>query len=82
MTKTLKFFPDGRLSSNDAAAYLGLTPKTLAVWRCQGTGPVFMKLGRYCFYRKVDLDQWMESRRVTSTAEARAKRRMAAGGAA
>ncbi len=67
-------FPDGRMTVASASAYLGLTPKTLAAMRCNGTGPAFCKLGKAIFYRRDDLDSWIVSRRATSTAQARIKR--------
>lgn len=67
----VEVLPDGRLNANNAAKYLGLSPKTLAMMRCQGDGPEYVKRGRI-FYYKSDLDHWMqEARRVRSTAEAR-----------
>jgi len=51
-------FPDGRLDTPNAAEYIGLSPKTLAMMRCQGTGPKFIKRGRI-FYFKDDLDSWI-----------------------
>ena len=63
-------FPDGRLDVPNAAGYLGLSQKTLAMMRCQGTGPRFIKRGRI-FYFKEDVDEWLEqSGRLTSTAQA------------
>jgi len=63
--------PDGRVDTKNTAAYLGVTEKTLAMWRYQGTGPRFIKRGRV-FYFKEDLDAWiMQAPRVTSTAQAR-----------
>ena len=61
-------FPDNRLDAPNAAKYLGLSPKTLAMMRCEGTGPKFIKRGRI-FYFKEDLDEWLlrEGKR-TSTA--------------
>ena len=32
--------PDGRMSRRDAAAYLGISPKTLAQWACSNQGPL------------------------------------------
>ena len=66
-------FPDGRMTVASASTYLGLTPKTLAAMRCNGTGPAFCKLGKAIFYRRDDLDSWIVSRRATSTAQARIK---------
>jgi hypothetical protein len=51
-------FPDGRLDTQNAADYLGLSVKTLAMMRCNGTGPKFIKRGRI-FYFKEDLDEWI-----------------------
>jgi len=64
-------FPDGRLDTKNAAAYLGLSEKTLAMMRCQGTGPRFIKRGRVFYYQE-DLDTWLaQAKRVTSTAQAK-----------
>lgn len=38
-------------------------------FRISGGGPVFVKLGGAVRYRKVDLDSWIETRRVRSTSE-------------
>ena len=62
---------DGRMNVHGAARYVGLSRKTLAKKRCDGTGPKFVKVGRIFYYRD-DLDAWLRSRRVTSTAELRA----------
>jgi hypothetical protein len=64
-------FPDGRLDTYNAAQYLGLSTKTLAMMRSQGTGPKFFKRGRV-FYFLEDLRAWLDDRpRVCSTAQAR-----------
>lgn len=64
-------FPDGRLDTKNAAQYLGLSLKTLAMMRSAGTGPRFVKRGRI-FYFIDDLKAWMaEQPRVRTTAEAR-----------
>lgn len=74
----IRIFPDGRLTSGDAAQYLGLTAKVLANQRSQGIGPPFVKLGKTVFYRKEDLDAWIAARRASSTAEWRNKTRRTA----
>lgn len=61
--------PDGRLNAKNAAAYLGLSVKTLAMLRSSGRGPKFVKRGRV-FYFRDDLDQWLEAGRATSTSPA------------
>ena len=70
-------YPDGRMDANSAAAYVGVSYKSLAIMRCQGTGPTFCKLGKAIFYRRDDLDAWIQSRRAVSTADFRAKRKAA-----
>lgn len=62
--------PDGRMDRKNAAIYLGLAVKTLAMYACEGTGPAFIKRGRI-FYRKEALDAWLDSGKATSTAAAR-----------
>ena len=62
-------YPDGRLDCRNAAIYLGLKEKTLAMMRCTGSGPKFIKRGRI-FYYQGDLDTWLNARgRHTSTAQ-------------
>ncbi len=50
--------PDGRLDTENAARYLGLSPKTLAQWRSAKIGPRYVKKGRV-FYFKHHLDAWL-----------------------
>ena len=70
--KPVVILPDGRMDTRNAALYLGLSPKTLAMFRSGGTGPKFIKRGRIFYYRE-DLDSWLnEGGRVNSTAQARA----------
>jgi hypothetical protein len=68
-TKVVVMFPDGRFDTKNAASYIGLSEKTLAMMRCSGTGPKFIKRGRI-FYFKEDLDIWLNAGgRFTSTAQ-------------
>jgi len=65
----ITIFPDGRLDVRNAARYLGLKEKTLAMMRGTGTGPKFIKRGRV-FYFKDDLDAWLNANgRYISTAQ-------------
>ncbi len=75
MTGTLRpldvvMLPDGRMDAKNAATYCGLSVKTLAMKRCDGNGPKFVKLGRV-FYFRDDLDEWLRGNRATSTAQVR-----------
>jgi len=58
------------LKPADAAAYLQLSPSTLAKLRLYGTGPRYTKAGRAVRYRRADLDSWVDARRTDSTTDA------------
>lgn len=47
-----------------AAEYVGLSKSTLDKFRCYGTGPRYIKLGRAVVYRTADLDDWVSENRV------------------
>jgi len=75
MPRNIDVLPDGRMSADNAAAYVGLSKKTLAMYRWRGIGPKFVKRGKV-FYFKTDLDKWLRAGRAGSTAEL-AKRKTA-----
>ncbi len=58
-TVRVRVLPDGRMSRGDAARYLGLTPKTLAMWAVEGKGPRGRRVGGRVFYYKGDLDAFI-----------------------
>ena len=58
--KPIKFTPDGRLNTKDAATYVGLSPKTLANYRVNGLGPKYVKRGLVSYF-KTDLDEWLSA---------------------
>ncbi|WON75154.1 helix-turn-helix domain-containing protein [Nitrosospira sp. Is2] len=69
-SREIHLYPDGRLDTKNASSYIGLSEKTLAMMRCSGTGPSFIKRGRI-FYFKEDLDRWLnEEGKFRSTAQA------------
>jgi hypothetical protein len=51
--------PDGRMTREDSARYLGLKEKTLAMWALQKKGPPFVRVGGRVFYFKEDLDAFV-----------------------
>ena len=57
----VKILPDGRMSREDAARYLGHKPKTLAMWALLGKGPRSVKVGGRVFYFRSDLDAFVRS---------------------
>lgn len=60
-----EYRPHDLLSRNEAAAYLGVTPQTLAVWQSTRRYNLKMvKVGGLAKYRKADLDAFVESRTV------------------
>ncbi|MBT3509310.1 MAG: DNA-binding protein [Nitrospina sp.] len=64
----VNIFPDGRMDVPNASDYVGYSQKTMAMMRCHGTGPKFVKLGRI-FYFKDDLDDWIVKNKRSSTAK-------------
>lgn len=63
---TIRTTPD-LLSNLDAAAYLGVTPRTLEVWRCTKRHAIpYIKVGRLVKYRRADLDAWLAAQTVTA----------------
>lgn len=62
-------FDQDRMSRSEAAQYLGLDEHTLAAWHSTGRHQIpVIKLGRRVFYRRSDLDRFIESRTQTQTA--------------
>lgn len=60
--------PTRILRTPDAARRVGLSESSLEKARCRGDGPAFIKIGsRAVGYLISDLDEWLSSRRRTST---------------
>ena len=57
------------LKTSEAAAWLGLSAKTLARYRSAGKGPVFHLFGGGIRYLREDLRTWAASRRRASTVD-------------
>ncbi len=55
----VRVLPDGRMTREDAARYLGLKPKTLAMWSIEGKGPQSVKVGGRRFYFQEILDAFI-----------------------
>lgn len=61
--------PRPLLRERQAAEWLGVSPRTLELWRRQGNGPRFVKLGGAVRYRPEALDAYLDERtRVTTGA--------------
>ena len=57
------------LGTKEAAAYLGLSWKTLEKLRVTGKGPPYAKAGRRVIYDRHDLDEWVAERKRGFTGE-------------
>ncbi len=56
------------LREEQAAALLGLAPRTLADWRMAGKGPRFVRLSKRAVrYSKAELERWIEAQSYQST---------------
>ena len=57
--------PEALLTEKQAAELLNVTPKTLALWRYQETGPDWIRLGKRAVrYRKQTVVDWVKDREV------------------
>jgi hypothetical protein len=57
------------LDTQAAARFTQLAPATLAKLRSMGGSPVYVKAGRKILYRRSDLIEWLNARRVRNTGE-------------
>jgi hypothetical protein len=61
----------GLMTSNQVAAALALSNKTLAAWRSSGRSPLpFLRLGSRVRYRSEDVLAWLQSRMCSSPSDA------------
>lgn len=57
------------LTTQEAAAYIGLSPLTLKKWRRLNIGPEYHRIGHKCVrYAKHIIDAWLDARRNTAQA--------------
>ena len=65
LAKTLTAGRAELLSNEGAAEYLGVTPRTLEVWRCTKRHQIpYIKVGRLVKYRQTALDTWLAAQTV------------------
>lgn len=65
-TPRVRILPDGRMTREHAARYLGYQSKTLAMWELEGKGPRSVKVGGRRFYFKTDLDAFIRGETATA----------------
>jgi hypothetical protein len=59
-----EFGDDALLSEVQVSDLLFISVRTLQTWRCQGTGPAFVRAGRAIRYQRGDLLSWVAANRV------------------
>jgi len=47
------------LTTQEVADYLGVPLASLYAWNMRGTGPRYVKVGRYARYRPIDVETWL-----------------------
>ncbi len=57
------------LDTREAAAWLGLSPRTLERYRVSGEGPAFHRFGPRVRYLLAELEAWVSARRRVSTSD-------------
>ena len=62
----------GLLTEEEFASLIEVKPHTLAVWRTEGKGPNFARLGKSVFYRLADVQAWVDANVVVATLGPRA----------
>lgn len=56
-------------TSDEAAEILGIKPATMRIWRMQGKGPHFKKVGHFVRYSEADLNVYLDSNSRISTSQ-------------
>jgi len=49
------------VDEDNAAAFLGVSPRTMQRWRLEGCGPSYLRLGRLCRYDRADLEEYVRA---------------------
>lgn len=52
------------LTRQQAARFLGFAVVTMDIWRAQGKGPRWIKIGRAVRFARADLEAWLEAHKV------------------
>jgi len=65
--------PDPLLDTKQAAAYRGLSPKTLQNERWRGIGPRYIRQGGFIAYRRSDLERYLAECAVETEQSAKAR---------
>jgi hypothetical protein len=61
--------PNVLVDQRTVAGILGTAEKFLETRRCNGGGPKFVKIGKFCRYRMADVNAWIEAQLANSTSD-------------
>lgn len=61
--------PPRYLRTQEAARYLGVSPRTMEKHRIYGTGPIYRKIGGRVVYKVGDLERWADQGLRSSTSD-------------
>jgi excisionase family DNA binding protein len=50
------------MTIQEVAEYLQVPVQTIYKWNAMGTGPAYMRVGKYLRYRLREVDQWLAAR--------------------
>jgi predicted DNA-binding transcriptional regulator AlpA len=50
------------MNTKELSAHLGIAVSTLLLYRSEGTGPRYIKMGRLVRYRVCDVEAWLAER--------------------
>lgn len=56
------------MTVQELADYVGVPRSTVYQWNYAGTGPRFIRVGKYTRYRRSDVDDWLAERSVSGAA--------------
>jgi hypothetical protein len=72
VSETISIIEDDPLrSSEETARICHVMPQTMVMWRYQGRGPRYVKIGRSVFYRESAIRTWLKAQERDPVAKAR-----------
>lgn len=57
------------LNNAQTAALIGVRPNTLEIWRIQGKGPAYRKVGRLVRYVEAEVLSWLDDQMRENTSQ-------------
>lgn len=57
------------LTSDEAAKYMGVSKSYLYKLTMRGQIPHFKPMGKMCYFKRSELEQWLQSNRVSTSTE-------------